>query len=806
MRVDCKLMIIVGLALALPVLAADSHAPAIKQFLGSYCIDCHGAKKQKGDRRFDQLTYDLGDPVQGEHLAEILDALNLGEMPPEDEKQASNDELLRMIGLLTGTLAEAQEQAREHTGKVVMRRMNRVEYRNAIRDLFSIDVSYFDPTLGFPDDAATDGFDNVGEGLVMSEFLLREALRSADSITNRVINPGPPPKPVQLHNKASGNMLGHDALHSFIIKGSYTVKRGKRTWYAPAEGTYSIRIKTAMLRRLDSGITAGHLRYKNETPARISLTARSSANGVPSTQHIGWYDVPDNEATDIHIRTHLRKGSILMVNWPGGPNTSIKKIMRKTLPKYYKADTVSLARNPQEMFIGAVPTLKIYDFELAGPHFDQWPRPGFAEYFGEVPEKTPTVDDLRNCLTKLATRAFRRPVSADENLAYLRVAEAELATSKNFWQAVRVGVRTILISPEFLYLVEPGTPDGKPAQLSGEELATRLSFFAWSAPPDIQLTAAAAAGKLKSGGALLAELERLLKDDRAAALTENFLGQWLWLRTLGDMPPSYKKDPIYYRNKLETAMHEETRLFFADLLENNGSVMNLAESDYGFINDGLAELYKIEGVEGPEFRRVTFTKESQRGGLLGQASVLTVTGNGVESLPVTRGLYVLENLLGIHPPPPPPDVPEIPPDTGKATSIREKLDLHRQDATCFECHRKLDPFGLALERFDYLGRYRYNYGKAFRKKGVENTIEVGVEAPDGTAFEDLSGLKAYIASDPDRFTRCLTEKLMTYALGRRLAFTDRETVDAIVAKSAKSGRGLRDLLKLIVTSEAFRSK
>ena len=300
----------------------------------------------------------------------------------------------------------------------------------------------------------------------------------------------------------------------------------------------------------------------------------------------------------------------------------------------------------------------------------------------------------------------------------------------------------------------------------------------------------------------LRQLERMLIDPRAKGFVEDFLGQWLWLETLGDMPPS-KKDKLYYKYNLEKAMAQETYLFTEDLLKRNGPLENLLDADYTFVNEGLAALYGISGVTGEEFRKVELQGRPERGGLMGQASVLTVTGNGVESLPVTRGVWILENIMGTPPPPPPPDVPEIAPDTSGTQTVRDLLAKHREDFSCNECHKKMDPFGLAMEGYDYLGRYREHYGHKSKSK---NKINLAVQSHDGVNFEGLPGVKQYIKSKPDMFTRCLTEKLLTYAVGRKMVFTDRRSIDAIVQRAKKEGFGLRDLMKLIVLSEVFITK
>jgi len=561
-----------------------------------------------------------------------------------------------------------------------------------------------------------------------------------------------------------------------------------------------------MLRRLQTRFQNSDLHYRrwNEL-ARLRVVTSLAGGEVPFSRVVGEYEVPDNTPTTIVVNMRLRRGAQVKLNWANGLGDSVKRILRKVLPRYTE-DAIYPFRNPLEMYAGAGPELRVHELEIDGPHFRQWPPATIARSFHDVPEK-PAEADLKRCLDRLASRAFRRPVPATANPAYWRVARAHFQQHGMFWAAARIGVRTILCSPRFLYLVETA-PAGDQRLLDSYELASRLSYFLWNSMPDDRLFAAAADGTLLNRGVQLAQVNRLLEDEKSDAFVRNFLGQWLWLDQLGEMPPDPKRDTVYYEYKLEQAMAEETRLCFDDLLQHNGSILDLIDSRQTWLNEGLARIYGIEGIAGRHFRKVTLPPGSRRGGLLGQASVLTVTANGVETQPVRRGVWVLENILGTPPPPPPPDVPEITPDTRSARTIREQLELHRANRTCLECHRKIDPLGLALERFDYLGRYRTDYGRNVRRQSGARAaaIDVSGKMPDGTTITGIDGLKRYLLDHPDMFARCLTRKLMTYALGRRLAFSDRGEIDRIINEIKQTRYGLRDLVNQVVLSRAFRSK
>ena len=317
--------------------------------------------------------------------------------------------------------------------------------------------------------------------------------------------------------------------------------------------------------------------------------------------------------------------------------------------------------------------------------------------------------------------------------------------------------------------------------------------------PDAELRAAAASGILQTPSGLRSQVERMLKDSRASAFAQNFVEQWLHLRKLGEMPPDPEKNRSYYDDGIEVAMREETRLYFQHLLSEDRSILEFIDSDYTFLNAALARHYGIPGINHQEFQHVNLKPEHHRGGLLGQGSILTATSNGVETQPVLRGVWILENLLGTPPSPPPPDVEPIEPDTRGVTTIREQMVKHRENATCFECHRRIDPLGLAMEHYDFLGRWRDRYGKRL-------PIDASGKMPDGTVLNGHDGIRNYLRQKPEQFTRCLTEKLLVYALGRRISFTDRDDIDRIVAEMPEHRHGLRELVQKIVASEPFHSK
>jgi len=793
--------------------AADQDEDVLGPFLKSYCIRCHGPQVQKADRRFDGLSPVEVDTDDAELLQDILDQLNLAAMPPEEEKQPAESELKRVVARLTTVVATAREAARENAGQVVMRRLNRAEYRNTIRDLFQLKMVDFDPTTTFPADDSTDGFDNVGEGLVTSDYLLRNYLEAARRVADKAILPGPRPQSIHYRTGSeTGADTPQEVLSGVTADKEWRKEAGRlfirfrqplglrlldKRRGVPADGEYVIRFSAKAVRR-KSRYKDEDLRYNSNEPMRLSISIDSRELGATAHRMIGEYVIPDDEVIEIEHRVWLEKGFTFHVHWANGPNGSFKRILRKVLPKYSK-DALFPVRNPPEMYIGSGPELHVQTLGIEGPFYDQWPPAGFARFFPDPPKK-PDASYLQGSLMRVAAAAFRRPVSSEEMEPYLALSRRYLAEHGDFWAAAKYGVRAILTSPNFLYLAETAPSDSGNRKVSDYELATRLSYFLWSSMPDDKLRTAAGRGELGDPEILRRHVERMLSDPRSAALIENFTGQWLGLRKLGEMPPDPEKNRAYYTENLEAAMREETRRFFRHILNGNRSILEFVDSDYTFVNPALARHYGLsQTLLNERFTRVLLRPEDHRGGLLGHASILTATSNGVESQPVVRGVWILENLLGTPPSPPPPDIEPIEPDTRGVSTIRQLMEKHRNNPTCHECHRRIDPLGLAMENFDHVGAWRSHYGRKLR-------VDPSGELPDGTVIPGPGGIKQLLLDRPDQFAQCLTGKLLIYALGRRLSFADRTDIDSIVKRLPEHKYGLRELIQQIVASEAFHIK
>jgi hypothetical protein len=411
------------------------------------------------------------------------------------------------------------------------------------------------------------------------------------------------------------------------------------------------------------------------------------------------------------------------------------------------------------------------------------------------------ADCARKILESFARRAYRRPVTADEVDRLVRFVQHVVSQGDSFERAIQLAVQAVLVSPHFLFRVERDRPSTRPdgaAPISDFELASRLSYFLWSSMPDEELFRLAEQGRLREEGVLEAQVRRMLKDPQSKALVENFAGQWLQLRNLKTAAPNRRQFRAF-DNTLRSAMQRETELFFEAILQENRSILDFLDADFTFLNAPLAKHYGIEGVKGDEFRRVTLTGD-QRGGILTQASILTITSNPTRTSPVKRGKWILENILGTPPPPPPPDAGELKDDRKSALSgtLRQRMEQHRANPLCASCHQRMDPLGFGFENFDAIGHWRTKEGKF--------TIDSSGTLPGGETFHGPAELKAILQKKGDAFRRCLTEKLLTYALGRGLEDYDQCAVEEICRKVARSQNQCSRLVSEVVKSDPFQMR
>lgn len=448
---------------------------------------------------------------------------------------------------------------------------------------------------------------------------------------------------------------------------------------------------------------------------------------------------------------------------------------------------------------GKIPQIRIHEIEIRGPLYESWPRKSQRAVLGDDWKQVQqtgvlTREQMRKHLRRFATRAYRRRVRDEELDRILNVIAIRRKAGRTPLQAYGDGLKAVLCSPNFLYLQQA---DDK--QLKSYALASRLSYFLWASMPDQELMDLAANDKLQKPEILLAQVERMLKSPKSDAFIEGFLNSWLTLRDLGSQPPERRRFRAYYHYNLDHAMRRETHLFTRHLIDNNLSVVNFLDSDFTFANNRLAEFYGIDPPRDKGFHLVKL-KDRRRGGLLGQASVLTVTANGIDTSPVVRGVWLLENILGTPPSPPPPDVEPLDPDLRGAKTIRDQLKKHRSVSACYDCHRKIDPLGFALENFDPVGGWRTTYGRRGAK------VDASGKLPNGKSFHNVVGLKQILVGQKEQFARVLTERMLAYATGRTIEPADRPEIDRLVTELGKRKFGMRTLIRLVVTSKTFQAK
>ncbi len=865
MRIRSKLIFalfpLIGVSLALGSASLPSetfYEDTVQPFLDTYCISCHGPEKQKGDRRYDTLGNNFRDSDSIILWQDIADLMNLGDMPPEEKKQPSADERQQVIDWITGRLEIAYAEAKSTDRKTVLRRLNRDEYDRTIRDLLRLEDTLIDPTESFPPDETEENFNNIGSALITSDFLLQGYLDAAESYIELASQVGPKPKVESYHfdapfYTARNRWDGKDVAGKFQHIRKNTTDQDGFMWLEALEqgvlesGYYTLRFKAQAINRVYP-YPEEIVGTRKSEPLRVDVIAGSRQYGelefrTSSDRKVAGFVIADETPEWYEARIWLDKGYQPRLTFPNGPNRvkPIRKILVRNYPEHFQEfihnwtipgdgvypypieeaekRRIEAVAKKIATEVGDVlttegtsnkfnrrdgwaafyrgyegPRIRVFEIDLEGPYYDSWPSPSYRVLFGEF---EPTMGNARAILRRFASDAFRRPVSDDKLDILHRLVETERQSGASPFEALKIGFRAILCSPDFLYLQEPE------GQLDSYALASRLSYFLWSNRPDKELLDAAADGSLTDPDVLKRQTLRLLADERSKAFTETFTSRWLELYKLGTMPPSYKEFTNYYVDGLEEAMKTETQTFFRHVLQENLPLRTFLNSDFTFVNGGLARLYGIEGINGADFRKVSLKSDPRRGGLLGHASILTASANGIDTSPVIRGIWVLENILGTPPSPPPPDVEPLEPDIRGATTIRDQLDKHREVETCYECHRKIDPLGFALENYDPIGGWRDHYPRG-RQEGP--LIDASGELPNGEHFDSVEEFKEALANRENQFVRCVTEKLLAYSMGRTLEYTDRPEVDQIIEKTLDPGTGLQDLVLAIVKSEAFRTK
>ena len=773
-----------------PVLQTSSEPPAAsaastwRAVLDRYCITCHNERLLTGNLALDDIDVEhVG--ADAEVWEKVLQKLRTQAMPPP-RRPRPDAETYGAFAAWLETALDRSAAAEPNPGRPTIHRLNRLEYTNAIRDLLDLEI---DSRTMLPADDLAYGFDNNADILTVAPGLLERYMSAARKISRLAVG-DPSIEADAVRYPLSSLLLQDDRMSEdlpFGSRGGAAVRH-----HFPLDGEYFVRLALQGNRG-------------RQEPQQIDVRVDGVRRAL---LRVGRWP----EGADPGEARVVEPGEPLLVRFPARAGTHVVSV------SFTKRTAVTEGMAPSRLPIwtfstgrGYVERMALESVEIEGPFSpDRLGRGPDGE--GEAAsrrrifvcrpatpvEEKPCADEI---LGTLARRAFRRPVD-DLDMEVLRGFYAEGRSEGNFDAGIQRALESMLVDPEFLFRIERDPYGVAPAtayRLSDVELASRLSFFLWSSIPDDELLDAAEAGSLGEPAVLERQVQRMLADERASVLVSSFAAQWLHLRRMRTVTPDVNAFPGFDDN-LRDALVRETELFLESQMRDDRSVVDLLSADYTFVNERLARHYGIPNVYGSRFRRVDLPGDARRG-LLGHGSVLTVTSLATRTSPVVRGKWVLENILGTPPPPPPPDVPDLPEraDDGTVTSLRARLEAHRANPVCSNCHARMDPLGFALENFDAVGKWRAT--------GVAGTpIDPSGTLPDGTAFEGFPDLRDILLERREEFVNTVTEKLLTYALGRGVQFYDRPAIRAIVREAAAGDYRWSSLILGIARSLPFQMR
>src|SRR5215470_7352055 len=788
---------------------------SVLPFLVENCYACHNERRKSGELNLEQFKTAASILQQRETWEHVLLKLQAGEMPPKGAPRPEAEELKAVINWVESEFDRADRLAKPDPGRVTARRLNRAEYNNTVRDLLGVN---FRPADDFPQDDSGYGFDNIGDVLSLSPVLMEKYLTAAEKIARTaVFGPGQlKPSLARLRPPLGKISPSTKPLFDYDHTGLSLPNAIHATYRFPVDAEYNIRI------------FLGGVRPAGSEPLQLALwidgrqikTASFNPDGIASFSD----DRQDFGGMNQDFRTRVTAGdhwiavSILRMyeGLPasyGGPAPSKRPEPPKPVFKPPRADIpperlAEIKKRFEARMAEKVPVneARVTGIDVGGP-YDQTKGP-LAESLKKIyvcghldGRHRPGCD--RKIVGSLARRAYRRPVTPEEVNKLSSLISMALAKGDSFEEGIVQSIQGMLVSPHFLFRIEKDPGQGRGSantgeiyQISQHELASRLSYFLWSSMPDEELLRLADERALRKPDVIAAQVRRMLNSEKSQALIENFGGQWLELRKLESANPDRERFPDF-NEYLRMSMRRETELFFENIVRQDRSVIDFIDADYTFLNEQMARFYKIPNVAGPEFRKVSLAGNAQRGGVLTQASVLTVSSYATRTSPVLRGKWILENILNAPPPPPPPDVPNLDEaKIGSSMSMRQQLEAHRKNATCASCHARMDPLGFGLENFNAIGAWRTEDGKF--------PIDAAAALPDGRTFRGPQGLKAIVKNDPDAFAECLTQKLLTYALGRGLERYDRPVVKKIATRAAADNYRFSGLALEIVNSLPFQ--
>jgi hypothetical protein len=756
---------------------AVPFAEAGVPFLEKHCISCHGKEKQKGNLALHEFRDEISMLRARKRWRDVIANVQSGDMPPDDKPQPSAEERRRFLDSVNGIFAAA-DSGKPDPGRLTVRRLNRAEYNNTIRDLLQID---FRPADDFPSDDVGHGFDNIADVLTVSPVLTERYLDAADNIAEMAIplSAAKPPRRTMLgrYCEPASAKVPQDRFRPVCASERDFVLSGPLN--TPVRVTPDV--EYVMRARLFAKSASGR-------PVRVALLVSGPELAQTSPG-------AETAKLDGAALANLKRILILKTADIAARAEKTAQTIEVRIPRVKGIERIALAAlkpPPGE----PPPALFVEWLEYEGPLDTRNPAQKSLMVFDP---KKPQAEQTREVLLRFAVRAWRRPITAEELDRLCKLVAYAMGHNDSWEEAMRRAVSAILASPKFVFRLEPDdrpqNPDPHP--VNEFQLATRLSYFLWSSCPDDELLRLAATRKLAGG--LDAQVKRMLQDSRASALVDNFALQWLQLGRIAGHTADPKAFPKWQPD-LRGAMLEETRRFFTEIIRSDRSILDILDGDFTWVNRPLAELYGLKsagGIPRGEWKRVSLAG-TPRGGLLTQASVLTVTSNPTRTSPVKRGKWILEQILGTPPPAPPPDTPSLDDSRRKELTgtFRQKLEQHRADPKCANCHAKMDAYGFALENFNGVGEWRDR-----DEQGAP--IDASGKLATGRALNGLADMKSLLRSHSREFARCLAEKMFIYALGRGTDYYDEPALDRIVAELEKNDFRFSTLVTAIVKSPAF---
>ncbi|MGB8169086.1 MAG: DUF1592 domain-containing protein [Chthoniobacteraceae bacterium] len=751
------ILTLAALAVGVPFAAAEPVTldGKIRPVLKEFCFDCHNPEKTKGDLNLVPIAANAKLDENREVWEKVAELMESREMPPPKKAQPTDEQRDLVLHFLDGQLSKLDCAKERNPGKVTIRRLNKAEYHNTIRDLLNVEFE----TDDFPNDEVGYGFDNIGDVLSLSPLLMEKFMTAADAIVQKAIMVDAAPKPFTKRLKGDNFQSPNDwvrPLENHVL-GLYREGDATASFDAPAKGEYAFKVR-------------GFGELAGLEPPKLALRVGGKELAI--------FEVKNKKGETYEARATLEAG--------------VQKITVAYLNNYHdETNADPKLRGDRNVFVESV--------EITGPPGAPPNLPeGHKRLITRMPNPGEEHEVALEVMNRFAKRAYRRPVSDAELERLASFVDLAMKNGGSFLEGVQAGVQAALCSPHFLFRWELDAQALKPGEvrdLGDYEVASRLSYFLWSSMPDPELFALAEKGELRKNGNLEKQVTRMMQDWRSNAFVSNFAGQWLQIRNIWDVgvdPDAFPK----WDDSLKGAMKEETELFFQAIMKEDRPVTDLLDADFTFLNEKLARFYGIDGVKGDKMQRVTLPKDSPRGGVLTQGSVLLSTSTPTRTSPVIRGKWILEQILGTPPPPPPPDVPPLKEQRAvdQTTSVRQRLEVHRSAAECSGCHAKMDPLGFALENFDATGAWREQDGKF--------PIDASGELANGTKFNGARDLKRVLKSNKN-FVRSLARKMMTYGLGRGLEYPDKCALDAALAEADKHGNKFSALVTAIVTSDPF---